>query len=271
MGNKKTATIADALKDVRPGSFVIEPPKWAATAVEIGGASLIQNAFAQKAIEEMLRKHMGINTQREKKNPRQVIENAIVRNVDGVVCMPPTAFKKAMLSASSLIKSFDRSRGKLRVSLCVVGNSVPITFERMVPRMDMVRTAGINRTPDIRFRPNFINWKARLVLKYSDSLFQVQSIVDLLGRAGSVGVGEWRPEKDGTHGTFEVLRALDAKEMAAAEAACRVELRRPEIPEWALDRDIDLDALARAIASPGGDGEEEEEVEAEEKPKRKRA
>jgi hypothetical protein len=252
MGKRKV--IQEVGQQAKAETFVIKPKTTASIAVEIGGRSLIQNAFSQKAIEEMLRKHMGLSVQREKKNPRKVIEDAIVRNVDGAVCMPVVAVKCAMLTASGTVKTFERKKTLLKTSLYVEGDSIPLEFDRMVPRMDLVRLQDMNRTPDIRFRPNFMDWKMRFVLVYANDLFQVQTMLDLLQRAGDVGVGEWRPEKNGTHGRFQILRAIESsKEIAEVRAACAVPLKTPEIPEWALDANIDMTLLARLFA-PGADG-----------------
>jgi hypothetical protein len=228
-------------------SAAIKQPETRSVGIEIEGtAPLIQNCFSQKSIEQMLRKHMGMTVEREVKKPREVIEAATIRNVKGVVCMPPTAFKKAMLTAAGSIKTLKKTQ--LRTQLFVEGNAIPITFEgAMVPRMDMVRTSGMARTPDVRFRPSFEGWKARLLIEFGDML-SVQTVVDLLNRAGSVGVGEWRPEKDGTNGTFRTIRILnDAKEVAEVRDICTPQLVRPTIPEWALDMDIDPEILKRVF------------------------
>jgi hypothetical protein len=252
MGKRKE--IQNVGEQAKVETFVIKPKTTASIAVEIAGRSLIQNAFSQKAIEEMLRKHMGLSVQREKKNPRQVIENAIIRNVDGTVCMPVVAVKCAMLTASGTVKTFERKKTLLKTSLYVEGDCIPIEFDKMVPRMDMVRCSDMNRTPDIRFRPNFIDWKARFVLVYANDLFQVQTMLDLLQRAGDVGLGEWRPEKNGSHGRFQITRAITkASEIAEIRTGCAVPLKTPEIPEWALDANIDMTLLAR-LFSPGADG-----------------
>jgi hypothetical protein len=254
--SKKSKLVSESSTGAKAESFVIEPPKRARCAFEIvGETSYIQNAFSQKAIEEMLRKHMGLTVQREKKNPRQVIENAIIRNVKGAVSVPPVSVKCAMLTAASGIKTFQRAKTQLKTGLFIVGSSLPLTFERMVPRMHMVRTAGMGKTPDVRFRPEFQSWSTRLIIEYSDTLLQPQSIADLLQRAGNVGIGEWRPERMGTFGTFYVSRALsELEEIAEVEAACKVPLKTPEIPEWALDANIDMTMLAK-IFSSAGDGE----------------
>lgn len=228
--------------------------------VEVRGRSaLIQNNFSQKALEQMLRKHMGISVERERKKPREVIEASKIKNLDGAICIPPTAFKRAMLSAAANVKGTMKP-WQLRTSLFVEGSSIPIKFDKEVPRMDMVRTSGMNRVPDVRFRASYEGWSARFGIQYSDTV-EVQSVIDLLGRAGSVGVGEWRPEKNGTFGTFGVERAISTKaEQAEVMRACMSPLVQLQIPVWAMDAEIDADLLKRiASGEPDEEGEEQDE------------
>lgn len=216
--------------------------------VEIEGvSSLIQNNFSQKALEQMLKKHMGISVVRETKKPREVLEAATTRNVNGVVCISPTSIKKGMLSAAGMIKNFTKTN--LRIAMFVEGKSIPIEYEEMVPRMDMVRTSGMARTPDIRFRPEFTNWKAKFVIEFSSDFIDVDSVLDLLDRAGRVGAGEWRPEKGGTFGVYKFARPItDPKEIKKVVEGCSVPLVSLRIPPWAMDADIDPKLLQR-IAS----------------------
>jgi hypothetical protein len=223
-------------------SVVIDQPTILRVAVEVAGtAPLIQNRFSQKAVEEMLKKHMGISVQREPKRPRQVLEDATVYNMDKRVAIPPAAFKLAMISASTQLKTFKKTQ--LRIALFVKGNSIPITYTEMVPGMDIVRLAGIGRTPDIRFRPYFHGWKARMIIQFADTL-SAQTVIDLLNRAGSVGVCEWRPEHDGNFGTFQVVRHVsDPKEIGEVEAECSSPIVPLRIPTWALDAEIDPEVI----------------------------
>jgi hypothetical protein len=259
----QVANEAAAKAGATAASIIIEQPKTLMVALEIAGDALLQNNFSQKAIEEMLKKHMGISSQREKKIPSQCVENATIRNINGVICLPPTAIKKAMLTASAGIKVFEKKKKQLMTMLYVKGGSVPITYGSMVPQMDLVRTAGMGRTPDVRFRPRFENWKARLILEFSDTL-AVQTVVDLLNRAGSVGVGEWRPEKSGTYGTFRVTRHISSeKEIAEVMAACEPALRPLVIPPWAMDAEMDP-KLLKKLAAGASDGDEDNEDETKE-------
>lgn len=223
-------------------STAIEQKNEYAIYYEINGtAPLLQNKFSQKAIDEMLRKHMGLSVVRDKKIPSECIKNATIYNDDGMVCIPPTAIKKAILSASTQVKSFKKTQ--LRTSIFIEGGSIPIKYSRMVEQMDMVRTSGIGRTPDVRFRPRFEGWSAMLGIIFSE-IIPVETISDLLIRAGKVGVGEWRPEHDGTYGTFEVSRVVsDADEIKKIRNSCRSLIPSLVIPDWARDVELSPEIL----------------------------
>jgi len=240
------------IKDTQPKArqVVIEQPQIAEVVLEVTGtADLIQNNFGQKSVEQMLRKHMGLNVQREAKKPREALENAKIRNVADRICVPPVAFKKGMVAAASQIKTLKKTQ--LRTDLYVVGNSIPITYEREQARMDMVRTAGMVRQPDVRFRPSFIGWKARLAIQFGETL-SVQSVVDLLNRAGKVGVCEWRPEKNGSFGTYRVSRHISSpREIEEVREECAVPLVALTIPDWAMDLEIDAQTLKKIFSDEG--------------------
>lgn len=254
--DSKKAGAKEMMADAK--SIVIAQPKTFSVCLEVQGtADLIQNNFSQKSVEQMLRKHMGISVQREPKKPRECLEEATVYNMDRRVCISPSCFKQAMLGAAAQLKTFKKTQ--LRTAMFVQGSSIPITFDKMVPRMDVTRTSGMNRAPDIRFRPAFQNWKARMIIEFSDML-SVQTVVDLLNRAGKGGVGEWRPQRNGTFGTFRVGRHIhEPREIGQVEAECGVGLVPLTIPEWALDMDIDPQLLSDIIHGKGADATAGEE------------
>jgi hypothetical protein len=70
-------------------------------------------------------------------------------------------------------------------------------------REDMVRV-GMG-TADIRYRGEFQSWRTTLEISYNADAISIGMIVNLFNLAGfGVGVGEWRPEKDGSYGRFHV-------------------------------------------------------------------
>lgn len=219
--------------------------------VEVAGADLIMHKFSQKSVEEMLRKHMGFTTEREPKRPRDLIERAVIRNTEDAICMPSICFKMAMLDASLPISGLITKR--LKGQIWVQGGSIPIEYEKMIPRMDVVRLP--NGNPDVRFRPMFINWKARMLIGYNEAL-QVETIIDLLQRSGKLGVGEWRPSRNGTFGMFKVTRNITSKkELEEVREQCEPQVQPLVIPDWAMDVEID-DELMSKIANSSDPGDQ---------------
>ena len=72
-----------------------------------------------------------------------------------------------------------------------------------VIREDIVRVG--NGKTDLRYRPEFASWRINVIVEIDSDLLNEQDIVNLVNRAGfSVGIGEWRPEKGGEFGRFEI-------------------------------------------------------------------
>ena len=90
----------------------------------------------------------------------------------------------------------------LRGAFHVEGDLVHVEGEPQ-RREDMVRV-GMG-TADIRYRPEFPKWATELDVSYNSRALAAEQIVNLFEIAGfAVGVGEWRPEKDGQFGRFRV-------------------------------------------------------------------
>jgi hypothetical protein len=71
------------------------------------------------------------------------------------------------------------------------------------PREDMVRV-GMG-TADIRYRPEFPTWRIPATLRFNADVISAEQLANLLNVAGfGVGIGEWRPEKNGQYGRFHV-------------------------------------------------------------------
>ncbi len=71
-------------------------------------------------------------------------------------------------------------------------------------REDMVRI-GMG-SADLRYRGEFKDWYMDFILEYNASgAMSLEQIINCINAGGfAVGIGEWRPEKDGDFGTFHV-------------------------------------------------------------------
>jgi hypothetical protein len=117
---------------------------------------------------------------------------------------PASGFKKAMVSACSFVEGIPKTwvRGLVHIH----GDLLPITYEKLVMRQDTVRVGPFGKkSADIRFRGEFHSWSVELRISYNRAAVSPEQIGMLINNAGfSVGVGEWRPEKDGSSGTFAI-------------------------------------------------------------------
>lgn len=177
--------------------------------VKIKGLSpLIMHRWSEKARKEMLDKQMKKTVKKEAKNPEEQYEASLYRMDDGSIGFPADAFKKAMIRGAKqlgMVMTDARTSFFVHGTYCTRDDRelVPITGE-VQPREDMVRIAG--GTSDIRFRGQIMSWEATLSISYNSSVTSFDHIVNMLQAAGyGVGVGEWRPEKDGIFGRFEVV------------------------------------------------------------------
>lgn len=122
--------------------------------------------------------------------------------------IPAASFKRAMMTAALDLPGTKKAQiGRLT---WVLGDYVPVFG---VPHIHMspVRSADMNRTPDIRTRAILPEWACKISIRYVEPLMQAQAVVRLLQAAGLyIGVGDWRNEKgSGTFGSFRLVEPND--------------------------------------------------------------
>jgi len=77
-------------------------------------------------------------------------------------------------------------------------------------REDMVRVGGMSKGADIRYRAEFVEWEIPMRLTYiKDGLYSLNQILNMIDYGGfCCGIGEWRPQKDGQFGMFELVKQV---------------------------------------------------------------
>lgn len=201
-GKKKTAGASAPAAVGGTKSILIPPLRTAIMELwVIGKSPLIVHAWSKEARDDMLRKQMGLPTQRKRpKNPQQQIDASFYHCDDGAYGIHASAFKQAAVGACRFV---DAKMTEARGMFFVLGRIVPIYGADPVPREDMVRLNG--STADIRYRPMFEDWACKLVIEYDASVTSPDQLANLFNRAGMApGIGEWRPEKNGDFGRFRV-------------------------------------------------------------------
>lgn len=189
----------------------IEIPKIDVGQLEItlvGDSPLISHKWSEKAKKQMLDKQMKkAKTAKEAKDPEQDYKDSLYDHPGGGYGFPCVAFKAAAVSACRFSDGIKMTEA--RGAFHVVGELAKIDGEPSM-REDMVRV-GMG-TADIRYRGQFEKWKTRLLVSYNKAALSPEQIVNLFNIAGfGVGVGEWRPEKDGSYGRFHVASEKEVR------------------------------------------------------------
>ena len=202
----------------------------------IGTTPLIVHAWSHKAKQEMLDKQRGkkVNAKHEIKIPRndfmaslywlteqpglgeddeqaEEIWSAAV-NSGARFGFPVTGIKQSIITGAYRA-GLDVKQTELRGTFFLEGitdASSPDIAEIVGPapviREDMVKVGGQSKVADIRYRPEFKEWEIPLRLKYNaDGKYSLEQILNFVNYGGFVvGIGEWRPEKDGQFGMYEL-------------------------------------------------------------------
>lgn len=222
-----------AIKAKEAEAIIIRPIEIKKTTVRVvGDTPLIMHAWSEKAKRMMLEAQTG-KAKGKKKPVRNPVDDFIQSaywltgkpvypdDATDDVCadafnqaiangatfgFPVTAFKQAAMSAAYRLGWVKNQMG-MRGAFFIDGDKngmVQIASNPPIMREDMVKV-GMG-TADLRYRAQFNNWSADLNISYNASGdFSLDNIINALNAAGFVcGVGEWRPEKDGTYGMFHV-------------------------------------------------------------------
>lgn len=184
-----------------------------------GITPFVCHAWDEKNIKKMQQKQAGAATKgREKRNPVEDYEGAFYRLPDGRPGMKLIAFKNSAVTAvTSLGKEFTKVGARQAFFILRDkdgGELTPLHYPEETPpymRTDTV-TVGMGST-DLRYRPEFLRWGVTLSIQFNARVITQDQLVNLINLGGfSVGVGEWRPEKNGDHGRFKVVSKFSWEE-----------------------------------------------------------
>ena len=168
----------------------------------IGDAPLIVHKWSEKAKRQMLEKQTkAARTAKEAKNPEQDYMDSLYVMEDGRYGFPAIGIKAAAVSACRFVEGMrmTEARGAFHINAELLPvNGTPTMRE------DMVRVGmGV---ADLRYRGEFkLPWSIEVPIAYNAKFITVAQIVNLFNNAGfGVGIGEWRPDRDGQMGRFHV-------------------------------------------------------------------
>lgn len=180
----------------------------------IGTSPLIVHNFSEKSKRQMLEAQQGKKSTKAHRDPQAEYEAAFYRiakegHPDGYG-VPAVAFKAATIGASRFYKSVKMT--EIRQFLFFRGVITKADPQQLVEilgepemREDIVRLGGMSRSADLRYRPVFNQWSTTLEVEYVTSGLSQDSVLSLIDAGGlGVGVCEWRPERNGDFGRYQI-------------------------------------------------------------------
>lgn len=201
----KKAVATDSEKQIK-----LPPIKKQRVTMRIRGISpLIQHNWSQKALQMMRDKHAGKKTKnREVRDPEAEGREAMYLTENGKPGISAMAIKSSVITAAHKDIGVEKTLVKKAAFLICNDAGLVLEMDCSEPEIkeDPVRV-GMGST-DLRYRPYYQRWSVDLTWELDAELLQVDDLLNLVDRAGfGVGVGEWRPEKGGEYGRFEVDRS----------------------------------------------------------------
>jgi len=175
-----------------------------------GTAPLIVHRWSEKARQMMLDSQQGKKTPKVHKDPQADYESSMYRLADGGHGFPVMGFKAATVKGGGRLFGKSVKMTELRQLFTFIPDGIGTDGTQLARiqgeptmREDMVRV-GMG-TADIRYRAEYRDWSALLRIEFVPSIIDLESVVALVDAGGTNGVGEWRPEKSGSYGTYEVV------------------------------------------------------------------
>lgn len=163
--------------------------------------------FADKAKQSIADKQGKVaKTARAARDPEQEFKDALYMLPDGRYGVPAAGLKNAAVSACRFIEGLPMTMS--RGSFFVLEDADGLLALEGKPVLD-TRAVRIGKFPNkvttLAYRPRFDKWKIKARILYNTRLISPPQLLNLFENAGfSVGLCEYRPEKGGNCGMFEV-------------------------------------------------------------------
>ena len=181
----------------------------------VGRTPLLIKRFDEKTQQGIEEAQQGVaKRKKDPRNPTEECERARIKDERGKDCVRSIWFKKGM---SAMAGYFGIPRGNVEQGVYVLGDLIEIKFDGKKPVMNTSRVRvgqGSMAKTSLAYRPEFRNWSCKLRIGFDASVMTPHQVISLLAHAGSKnGIGEWRPQKGGDFGRFDVFPAGASKKL----------------------------------------------------------
>jgi len=176
-----------------------------------GTALLLTNRFSEKAIQQIKDGEAGIKRPRMPRDPQSDYEQSrhVIDAAAGRFGFPTVAMKKAIVTAGGRLMKDTMT--VLRAAVYVRGNTSDgrlIEIHGMPPSMSEDPAHLPSGGWTMAYRATYEEWEAIFDITYFKHIVPPGRLITLIQLAGeTIGIGAWRPETNGTNGTFKLAEA----------------------------------------------------------------
>lgn len=198
-----------AVKKAESGELSIEALKQGRITLRlIGTTPFYFNAMSAKTKRYLLlggSKKTAAEKKEVKHDPEQEFRDSVYKSTTGetLLVFPAPGVKGAMATAA--LETPGVTKTSVQRLIFLPEQKIKI-WGKPYLKMDVVRSADVGKTPDIRTRAFLPQWCAEVDIAYVTPTLSAHFVASLLANAGTiVGIGDFRQEKGrGSFGTFAV-------------------------------------------------------------------
>lgn len=192
----------------------------------IGESPIIMNAMSAKTMQDLLlppkqKKTRADKEQTVRHDPLAEYRRSCYLRQDTdegptAIIFPAASIKAAMMNAALELPGTAKSQiGRL---VWVEGSNIDI-YGKPQMFMSVVKSAGMNRTPDVRTRAIIAKWCTRIKISYVTPALNETTLLRLLNAAGMIsGLGDFRQDKG--KGNFGRFRCAKPEEVELIMDSC---------------------------------------------------
>lgn len=170
-----------------------------------GQTPLIVHRFGERARKQIEDKQQkAAKMAKEARHPEAEFRDAlyVIDEAQERYGFPAAGIKKALVYAGG--RFADEQMTVLRGLINILGDMLEIKGSKPKMRSDTVRLAG-GKVSSIAYRPMFFPWEITVPVVFNETMISESQVLNLFQIAGfSIGIGDWRPEKNGTFGQFTI-------------------------------------------------------------------
>jgi hypothetical protein len=169
------------------------------------GSSYIPHRLDGGVVSDFTMRETGGVDKKKLRDFDKEYESCFYKTHDGKYGIPSASFMAAILDSCVALNI---PKTKVKRAIRLLGDVIELEYKGLNRRIDNPRRSGRNSTPDVRHRPEFIDWSVELLIQFDEEQVTPEQIINLVNSAGfTSGVGDWRPSSRkscGIHGMCRV-------------------------------------------------------------------